>query len=381
MPPARRHDLDWLRVIAFGVLIFFHSAVAFLPNGLPTTMNDTPSAGLSMFVAFSHQFRLGLLFLVSGMGVCFALRGRPARAYLRDRAKRLLIPLAFGILVIVPPMTWLEFRYNGLFEGSYLNFWIGLFSHGTYPEGRLSWHHYWFIAYLFLICLVTLPLFMRWRGTDSVVLWGAWAAQGVRLYTLILPLLVVEFTLRPFFPGFRDLISDWASFSHWLFLFVAGYGLAGAPAALDRARVLRWWSLGIACVSSSFLFAIFWDPIGLHLGPNADWTWEGAGRFFVWSVVRIIAIWCWLLACVGFAGQHLNWPSDLLTKLNRAVYPVFCLHLTVIVWLSTLILPMDWSISAKFLAISFGTCGVLWLLYMTVVIRLGRFGILVGAKP
>ena len=30
----RRVDMDWLRVIAFGLLIFFHSAIIFIPGGV-----------------------------------------------------------------------------------------------------------------------------------------------------------------------------------------------------------------------------------------------------------------------------------------------------------------------------------------------------------
>lgn len=379
--PDRRYDLDWLRVLAFGVLIFFHSAVAFLPDGLPTTLNDTPSPPLSMFVAFSHQFRLGLLFMVSGMGVWFALRHRTPRVYMRDRLTRLLVPLLFGILVVVPPMAWMELRYNGQFDGGFLEFWSGLFSHGTYPEGRLSWHHYWFITYLLVFCLISLPLLVRWQKSDSLAEVTRWTERGGNIYALIFPLFIAELLLRPFFPGFRDLITDWASFIHWLILFLAGYTLASHPVLLNRAQTLRWVSLGVACMSSTVLFALFWNPETLHLGPEADWTWLGAQRFTLWSAIRVVAIWCWLLACVGFAAQHLNWRSDLLGQLNRAVYPVFCLHLPVIVWLSTLILPLEWPIATKFLAISLGTCVLLWVLYQGIVVRIGRFGLLVGYRP
>ena len=49
---ARRHDLDWLRVIAFGILIYFHTAVAFLPDGLPLTLNaqSSPIIGIGVYI-------------------------------------------------------------------------------------------------------------------------------------------------------------------------------------------------------------------------------------------------------------------------------------------------------------------------------------------
>ena len=139
---TRRADLDWLRVIAFGLLIYFHAAIAFIPNGIPMIQNPEPSLVLQVLVSFLHQFRLALLFLISGVGVCFALRYRSGAGFMRDRAIRLLVPLAFGMLVLVPPMVFLEKRFIGEFSGSFLDFYPMLFTEGVYPDGHLSWHHY-----------------------------------------------------------------------------------------------------------------------------------------------------------------------------------------------------------------------------------------------
>ena len=103
----RRYELDWLRVIAFGLLIYFHAAIVFVPNGLPLIQNADVSPVLHAFVAFLQEFRLGLLFLISGCGVYFATgRGsRSPQAFFRERSMRLLVPLLVGILIIVPPLV------------------------------------------------------------------------------------------------------------------------------------------------------------------------------------------------------------------------------------------------------------------------------------
>ena len=69
---SRRYDLDWLRVIAFLVLIYFHTAIFFVSGGIPMIQNVQTSAVLDVFVNISSQFRLALLFLISGAGVAFA---------------------------------------------------------------------------------------------------------------------------------------------------------------------------------------------------------------------------------------------------------------------------------------------------------------------
>jgi len=379
----RRYDLDWLRVIAFGVLVFFHAGVLFLPSGFPQIMNPEPSPALGVFVAFSHQFRLSLLFLVSGMGVRFALRNRTGSEYLKERSERLLIPLVFGILVLVPPMVYLEKVYNGDFAGSFLDFYPTLFSGGVYPEGSLSWHHFWFIAYLFLFCLITWPIFQRWLGENSKSFSRrtTWLASKWRIYAVIPALLLIEIPLRPIFPGFHNLITDWANFAHWLIIFVAGFAMAHNVRLLDRCHDLRYISLTIGAVGSGVLFAQFYSVETYGFDLKTDITLINAISFVWYSVVRITAEWAWILTCVGFAARYLNRPSRALTYLNGAVYPLFCLHLTTTVAIAFIILPTGLPILAKFLMLSFGTYAICFAIYEGIVQRIGPLGRLVGAKP
>ena len=92
----RRADLDWLRVIAFGLLIYYHAAIAFFPGGIPMIQNVDTSVLLRVVSGFLHEFRLALLFLISGVGVAFALRRRDGMQFMRERAVRLLVTFVFG---------------------------------------------------------------------------------------------------------------------------------------------------------------------------------------------------------------------------------------------------------------------------------------------
>lgn len=378
----RRYDLDWLRIIAFGVLVFFHSAVLFLPEGIPNILNDEPSLELSAGVAFFHHFRLALLFLVSGMGVRFALRKRTGSKYLSERSQRLLLPLLFGIAVVVPPMIYLENLHNGAFDGSFFDFYPTFFTSGVYPEGNLTWHHYWFIAYLYLFCLLTWPLFRSWLGhrQEQLKRITDWAAHGHRIYWLILPLFLIELVLRPIFPGFRDLVSDWASFMHWLLIFVAGFGMAHNLALVDRCKELRYCSISLGIAASALLFGLFYDFEAASFELRREFTFENAVAFFGFSVFRIVSAWAWLLTCVGFATRYLNRPSRTVAYLNGAVYPLFCLHLTTIVAIAFWVLPMDLPIIAKYFVISLGTFVAVFALYEFIIRRIGAIGLLLGAK-
>ncbi|MEO0367949.1 MAG: acyltransferase family protein, partial [Pseudomonadota bacterium] len=317
--------------------------------------NAQSSPFMSAAVFFSTQFRLGLLFFISGCGVFYALRHRTQIEFLRERSWRLLIPLAFGILVLVPPMVYLEKRYIGEIDACIWSFLSSLLTNGAYPKGNLSWHHFWFIAYLYLFCLVGLRLF-DWLRSSSGRNWLDRLARRVdarpsQIYLVIVPLLLIELVLRPFFPGFRNLIADWASFNHWFVLFICGFVVAARPVFLQTVEILRWRSLVLAAASSAILLSIFWDYANMTLKLFPDGSID-VSRYIFFSSLRAINAWAWLLVCVGFAARYLNRPSKLISYLNKAVYPFFCLHLTVLVVLEFWILPLSWSIATKYLVLT-----------------------------
>ncbi len=378
----RRADLDWLRVIAFWLLIYYHAAIAFIPGGIPMIQNAESSPVLQVMAGFLHEFRLALLFLISGVGVSFALRQRNKVQFMQDRAVRLLVPLIFGVLVIVPPMIFLEKQFIGAFSGSFAEFYPKFFTQGVYPHGNLSWHHYWFIVYLYLYCLVGWPIFAYFKraaGRNELAHWSQRLSRGGYLYLAIVPLAVVEVLLRAWFPGFPDLIHDWANFSHWFMIFTAGFLLASSRPLLDRTQQLRRFSLALAMATTAMMFVQFWSAEEGHFTPLVNGETDIAT--YVWfCVLRVSNVWFWLLACLGFAGRYLQRPSRVLTYLNGAVYPLFCLHLTIIVALGFLIVPLDWSILMKYLAITTGTIVVSLGSYEILWRRIGWLRPLLGAK-
>ncbi|MEM1145498.1 MAG: acyltransferase family protein [Pseudomonadota bacterium] len=353
----RRADMDWMRVTAFALLVPFHAAVLFEPQPIPQMASPTSSPALAAFDAFLHLFRLALLFLVSGMGVRFALKRRSSREYLRDRSVRLLLPLLFGVLVLVPPMVYLEALYNERFVGNLWEFYGLYWCSGIYPEGFVSWHHFWFIAYLYLFCLITRKWFFQLLHSPSIRFrrWVMLAKSSSNLYAFALILLVVEIVLRPVFPGFRNLVADWASFAHWLLFFIAGFVFALNPDLLLRVRALRHRSLVLACCSTLGLFLQFYSVEKWTFVVATEITAKNAVYFILFSAFRVFSTWCWVLTCVGYSVKYLTQDSRLLRELNRAVFPMYCLHLPFLLFWAYHVLPTGLSVSGKFLCVVIGT--------------------------
>ena len=117
----RRHDLDWLRVLAILTLHLFHTGMAFNTWGWHIK-NDVRLPWLDQPMSFLHQWRMPLLFLISGVGTTFALRSRRLSGFVKERHRRLLLPVLFGMLVIIPPQVFYERLFQGRDYGSFWAF-------------------------------------------------------------------------------------------------------------------------------------------------------------------------------------------------------------------------------------------------------------------
>ncbi|MEM6380917.1 MAG: acyltransferase family protein, partial [Bacteroidota bacterium] len=207
----RRYDLDWLRVLVFGLLIFYHVGMYFVPWGWHIK-NDPEYDWLRWPMVFVNQWRLPILFLISGMGTRFALSWRSGKQYASERMRRLWIPLAFGMLIIVPPQVYIERLVNQDFVGSYWSYYTTIAFQGIYPEGNLSWHHLWFLPYLLIYSLILTPVFLYLRNHPEAGILQ-WLRRRLQtkfgIYCLVIPLFLAEALLEPFFPVTHALVNDW----------------------------------------------------------------------------------------------------------------------------------------------------------------------------
>src|ERR1700744_5294856 len=98
----RRVDLDWVRIAAFGLLIFYHVGMLYVSWGFHIKSAHRITA-LEPLMLVLNPWRLALLFLVSGAATRFMLGKLKITRLLRSRSLRLLPPLVFGMLAIVRP--------------------------------------------------------------------------------------------------------------------------------------------------------------------------------------------------------------------------------------------------------------------------------------
>ncbi len=120
---ARHYGMDWLRIGAVGLLIFYHIGMFFVHwDWHVKTARLMEGAAVPMLA--TSAWRIPLLFIVSGYATAALLeRGTELARFVRDRSARLLIPLVFAMAVIVPPQPWVELMFKHGYLHGYLHFW------------------------------------------------------------------------------------------------------------------------------------------------------------------------------------------------------------------------------------------------------------------
>lgn len=377
-PKERRHDIDWIRVIAFYFLILYHVGMVFVPWDYHIK-NSTTASWFETWMLFLNQWRLPLLFLVSGAGVYYAFGKRNWKQFAAERTKRLFIPLALGVFVTVPPQIYIERILEGAHYGNYFEFWGTVFNFVPYPDGgSFSWHHLWFVAYIFVFSLLLIPFFVYMRSSRSSELrekiGGMVARHPSLIYTFFIPSFLVYYFLAPLFPTTHALYNDWHNLTFSLLFFLAGFLLSSINGVWDIIERKRKKSLQIFMLPFLFLLLFVWGPT-FEIVDEDTYTF-----FFFYSVLRTILIVTLIYAILGYGKHYLNKPGKYLSYANESVYPLYILHQTVLIIIGYFIIRMEWSIMPKFFLLIAGTLIISFALYELFIRRFNFMRVLFGMR-
>ena len=338
----RRFDLDWVRVLAFALLVPYHVGMYYVSWDWHVKSPQLVPA-LEPLMILSAPWRLSLLFLVAGVATAFLKAKLPA-GFLRQRSWRLLPPLLFGMFVVVPPQAYFELveKVPGGYHAGYLGF-MGQYlqggdlycmAPGDCVDGP-TWNHLWFVAYLW-VYTVALWAACRlwpqaWRDTAGARIRRACSGQGI-LWWPMLWLVAARVLVAPFFPSTHDLTDDLYNHLQYGLVFALGYLLARLEAPWEQLKRHRHWMLGVALASYALMIAGYLhyedaDPI--PAGPLAVLR-------TLWGVME----WSAIAAILGHARAWNPKDSPLLRYLTAAVFPLYILHQSVIVVLAHHLKPL-----------------------------------------
>ncbi|MGB0525311.1 MAG: acyltransferase family protein [Flammeovirgaceae bacterium] len=353
MKTQRMYDLDWLRVIAIVLVLYFHVAMIFTADWEFHIKNNELSNLWLEFNYWLSRFRMPLLFFISGVGSHFALKKRSGWVFLKERHHRLVIPLIFSMLVIVPPQIFIERIFEGEAYASFFEFYPTTLEFIPYPEGNFSWHHMWFVCYLFCYSLIALPIFLALRsekGKHFIAHRLLWLAKSTNSYLLFLPTVILYLSWTIHFNRTNNLIADWGWFPYWFMFFLVGYIVATRSAFWESIKRNRKISLKFAVLCIVILNYLRWNSADYAFIWTAErWSF---GLSYLYYGCEPLAAWFWLFAIVGYGRAYLNKPSKFLSYANEGIYPFYILHQTVLIVIGYYVIQVEESIAAKYIFIS-----------------------------
>ncbi len=380
---ARRNELDWLRVLAFGMLIFFHIGMVYVSDWPWHIKSPHQSEWLQTVMLWSGQWRMPLLFLISGSAVAFIIRRMTLMQFYWSRHTRVLLPLIFGIAVIVVPQVYVEGRLNGMISDdvgffrawfAYLNQSSELFSdYKTIGNWHITWNHLWFLMYVFCYALIVWGLkcctvlfsvvlasgrecsressresgcgsgyrredssgegfsgetIRAYGSSDKIYTEKVWRTLEHRVPSIVLvvviPIILLQVygkLLYPHFPITHAFVDDFYNHARYLSAFLFGYAVVRMPKVWESIKRIRWLTLMAAVLSFALVLTLY---KGGSLG-GAEYKDDVDN--FVWSCNA----WLWLLTVCGWGQHRFNRSNPVISYLNRGVYCYYILHQTIII--------------------------------------------------
>lgn len=349
--PERRIDLDWVRILAFGLLIFYHVGMLYVSWGFHIK-SEHRLTWLEPAMLVLNPWRLSLLFLVSGVASRFMLGKVRLAAFARGRSMRLLIPLIFGMLVVVPPQSYLQIveslGYPQGFADYYLHHYLA-FSAQFCPTPCIvqpTWNHLWFVVYLWVYTMALAGVLSLWPAAAdwigerlAAVLAGPWL--------LVLPCLLFALSrlfLSPIFPSTHALFGDWYNHADYASAFLIGFLLARQDSFWRDIERRRWVALLFAAASFTVFVLVY---VGvLPRSPMLRWFAGSAYGCYQWLAMA---------AVLGFARRHLTADGPVRRYLTDAMFPYYIVHQTAIIVIAHLLKGSSLSAASEATLVILGT--------------------------
>ncbi len=327
--------------MAVFLLFFFHSARIFDPSKNFYIRNSQLSYVIYDVVIKSLEpWHMSLFFLLAGASTYYALRYRSGGQYVTERIKRLLVPFIFGVMVLIPPQSYLGLLNHTGSSESFFTWFPHFFTiQGEDPDGYFlggyTWGHLWFIFHLLIYSLIALPLFLYLSGESGRRLTSKMAAVFANpiLLLFFIPLILAVFG------DFPDILGGNPLF--YITFFVFGYVLMANPnfsETIDRRRTVLLILGPAVFVGLLAIYSVKSWNVGLpgQINDVVDVYWNG---FVPWFVI---------LTLMAYGKRLLNFTNRYLRYLAEASYPLYILHQTLIVIIGYFVVQTDIAVVAKF---------------------------------
>jgi glucan biosynthesis protein C len=363
--PDRLHALDALRAFALFLGIYFHASLSFMPGIDNWVVADTSTSPVIWIVSgFSHLFRMSLFFFIAGYFGRLVYHRKGLAYFVRDRAKRIALPLLMFLPVMLPLL--------GIIWA-----WGAQVGQKTLPDPQpLSLRqfpltHLWFLYYLlwmYVVALTGRALIVNLldrsermrKFFDKALL--ALLKRRVAPFVLALPLAIVALAVPAWNPATglptpdKSLVPEIITAVGFGTAFVVGWlcqrSMATLAAMAERTSSSLW--ITLVCF-------VLTAVSGFTLGKVPE-PWVALARFGGGLIVAL-TIWYWNLFLVGIALKHLSNASSLRRYWADSSYWLYIAHLPLVTALQVVAAQVHWHWTIELTLILGISTGLLLLTY------------------
>lgn len=321
----RKYYIDNLRWLAILLLFPFHAAQIWSgsQDGGFYIWSHTNTV-LYVFATAIYPWYMTLLFTIAGMSCKYALQKRSGIEFVLERTKKLLVPFLFGLLVLAPAITYIaEVFFNG-YTGTYWQQYRLFFTKETDLtgyRGGFTPAHFWFILYLFVISLAALLIICLQEKVLPELRVGAVP------YPFIILLFIPEWLCL-------DILNvGGKSLGQFTILFLFGYYILSGDLILREIKQYRFVSLAL-CILSGSLY------IWLYCFENLQAFWL-TGLYILFG-------WMGILTLLGIGQARFNFHNRLSAYLTCASFPIYILHMPVLVAVGFFVLQWNVGVAGQF---------------------------------
>jgi len=351
---SRLHALDAVRGFALLLGVAFHASLSFMPGwppGIWSIVDNSPSQFLSDAGFVSHIFRMSLFFFIAGFFGRLLFHKLGARGFWSNRAKRILVPLIVGWVILLPAIFFVwNMGMTKMFGGTPP-------APPQPPPGWFPLTHLWFLYELLLLYVAVIALralVVHFDGAQKLRnLIDALVVNSIRMriavFTLGIPVAGALMTL-PFWFYWQgiptpdsSLIPQVPATVGFGTAFIFGWLVNRSTTALDA--ITRGWFVHLALG----IVATGWLLHTMHATPMAQ---PGLTKT-LFALVFGVAVWGWVLGLTGAALRFLSNYSATRRYIADASYWIYLAHLPVVAALAVWVgrWPLHWGIKYPFILV------------------------------
>ena len=346
--------IDNLRIVLTGLVILHHLAIQYGGPGITYyneagPMSDISAIMMTLLLAINQSFFMGFFFMVSSYFSPGSYDRHGARPYVKERLKRLGIPLLFYIIIISPLLQYVLALFRG-YDGNILKF-IPLF---ISKQPGLDVGPLWFVSALLFFSL----LYVLWRlilHSKSVTKDGeSRALCNVSIVIFGVALGLVTFIVRIWFPvGWQFMLLHWqfSHFAQYIAMFIIGLIAyqRGWFAGLTESQGKVWRWVILALILLFPVLFVLGGALEGNLEPfmgGIEWQ---SFAYSLWEQFMCVAM---VVTLVVWFRKRFNNQNTLGRALSSGAYATYVLHIVVIVLLALALRGIQMDMALKFILVA-----------------------------